>query len=309
MKDNILFLETIADEAMKLVVDNNKVNYYFLDANYDKSQIDGIITRGTARVNAELIGQYPSLKCIAKVGVGVDNVDVKFATSKGIQVLNTPGINASTMAEHTLALILMLQRNMYNTISKTKEDDWNSRKNYVGDEISGKVLGIIGMGDIGKKVANLASAFGMKIIYWNRSDQKVPFDLVSLEELSQKADIISVHLPLTQETEGILDSKFFVNVKKGALLVNTARGKIVDDAALLDALDHGNLSGYAADVLSKEPPPENHPLMTHPKTLITPHIGSLTKSTYDHMCYLSLSNLLAIVSNEVVDKKFLYNQV
>jgi len=126
MKHKILFVETIADEAMKLVVDNNEVDYYFIDDDYDKSQIDGMITRGTARVNADFIGQFPALKGIAKVGVGVDNVDVQYATEKGIQVLNTPGINASTMAEHTLALILMLQRNLYKTISLTKKDDWNS---------------------------------------------------------------------------------------------------------------------------------------------------------------------------------------
>jgi len=149
----------------------------------------------------------------------------------------------------------------------------------------------------------------MKIVYWNRSKKNLPYDFIELNELAEKADIVSVHLPLNSETERILGVSFFANLRNGSLLVNTARGKILDDVALIDALNNGTLSGYAADVLSVEPPPANHELLTHQKTLITPHIGSLTKSTYDEMCTLSLSNLLAIVRNNPVDKLYLFNTI
>jgi D-3-phosphoglycerate dehydrogenase len=309
MKYNVLLLETIAPQAMAILENDKDINVYFPDNDFDKSTIHGVMTRGKGRVKEPLISTLPGLKGIARIGVGVDNVDVEMATSKGIQVLNTPGENASTMAEHTLALILMLQRKLFDSAVFTKKDDWESRVNYSGDEIGGKVLGIIGMGDIGEKVANLATAFGMKVIYWNRSIKLVPFPKVELSELAQSADIVSVHLPLTKDTDGILDRAFIENLKPGGLLVNTARGQILDEQALIEAVNEGRIGGFAADVLSEEPPVQGHPLMSHPRTIITPHIGSLTKATYDRMCVISVQNLIGVIKSTPVSSKYLYNDI
>lgn len=309
MKYNILLLETLAPKAMAILDEDEEVNVYFPEDEFENESIHGVMTRGKGRVNDTLIKRLPALKGIARIGVGVDNVDVDLATSKGIQVLNTPGENAATMAEHTLALILMLQRKLYDSVSSSKEGNWESRVHYDGDEIGGKVLGIIGMGDIGEKVADLATAFGMKVIYWNRSIKDVPFEKVDFMAVAERSDIVSVHLPLTENTRGVLDRSFLEQMKAGALLVNTARGQILDEEALIELLIAGRIGGFAADVLSEEPPASGHPLMAHSRTLITPHIGSLTRSTYSRMCARSVQNLIGILKGSAVKDKYLFNKV
>jgi D-3-phosphoglycerate dehydrogenase len=309
MKYNVLLLETIAPEAMSILEKDEAINVYFPQDDFENEHIHGVMTRGKGRVKEPLINSLSGLKGIARIGVGVDNVDVELATEKGIQVLNTPGENANTMAEHTLALILMLQRKLFASAASSKEENWESRVDYDGDEVGGKVLGIIGMGDIGEKVGHLASAFGMKVIYWNRSEKDVPFDKMELKDVAEQSDIISIHLPLTEATNGILDRDFLTQMKKGALLVNTARGQILDEEALIELLEEGSIGGFAADVLSEEPPERGHPLMSHSRTIITPHIGSLTKATYDRMCVLSVQNLIGILKGSPVKDKYLYNKV
>lgn len=173
MRKNVLLLETIAAEALAIL--QEKVNVF---TGYDeasvkdvlnKEEIHAIITRGKGLINEPLIAACPHLQVVARCGVGLDNVDVAAATARKIMVINAPGSNAATIAEHTLTLMLMLMRNMYTSVSEVKQDNWNWRNQYTGDELNGKTLGILGMGNIGKRVARLGEAFGMEVQYWGKS--------------------------------------------------------------------------------------------------------------------------------------------
>jgi D-3-phosphoglycerate dehydrogenase len=271
-------------------------------------KIDAVITRGKGQVNKELMEACPHLQVAARCGVGLDNVDVKEATLRGIKVINAPGSNAATIAEHTLALMLMLMRNMVQSTTKVKEGEWSWRSNYQGDELSGKTLGILGLGNIGKRVARLAEAFGMKVIVWSRSGNSSSYESLSLEEVLLRSDVLSLHLPLTEETRSLLRKERLSLMKPAALLINTARGGIIDHGALLSALNNNQLAGFAADVLAEEPPAENDPLVLHPNTLITPHVGSLTATTYRNMCLYTVQNVLAILSGEEAGPQCIFNR-
>ncbi|MCL4106693.1 UNVERIFIED_CONTAM: hypothetical protein GTU68_048137 [Idotea baltica] len=271
--------------------------------------IDGVITRGKGQVNEKFLSSLPNLKAVARCGVGLDNVDVATATKNNIQVLNTPGENSSTIAEHTMSLMLMLFRNLYSSINDTKSGNWESRKNFKGDEIRGKTLGLLGMGNIGKQVAKMAELFGMKVIYANLDKVDVPYTFLSIDELLDQSDVISIHLPLTKSTTKMVDADFLSKMKIGSFIINTARGGIIDEEAMVQALNNSHIAGYAADVLSVEPPAEDHPLLLHPNSLITAHVGSLTKLTYENMCVLSVENILGLLRGASVDDKYRFNKV
>lgn len=278
---DITLFEGFTEQTKKNVVSENNIHV--------------IITRGKGQVNTALLDECPHLRIIARCGVGLDNIDLKEATIRGIKVINAPNSNASTIAEHTIALLLLLQRNLYSSISITKEGNWNARNKYQGDEVNGKTLGILGLGNIGKKVAAIATVLGMKVIYWSAKKENVPYPFVPFEDLLKQSNCISIHLPLTPKTKNLLDCFTFEKMEKKPLLINTARGKIIDQQALFQALDTELISGFATDVLATEPPGKNDPLVAHPKALITPHIGSLTATTYRQMCLQTVRNVLAIL--------------
>ncbi|MCS5490237.1 2-hydroxyacid dehydrogenase [Algoriphagus limi] len=314
MKQKILLLETLAEEAMEILLADNSYevilafNEEVLQAAIEEGNIQAIITRGKGQVRANLMDQIPSLQLIARAGVGLDNIDVDEASKRKIKVVNAPNSNANTIAEHTISLILNLQRNMYTAFSMVKEGRWKDRGNYVGDEVHGKTLGILGMGNIGKKVAKIAEALGMKVCYWSAFKEDVPYPMLSLQEVLNNSDIISLHLPLTSETENMINSEALAQMKKGALLINTARGKIIDQKALNEALESGKLGGFAADVLAVEPPEADEPLIKHPNTLITAHVGSLTKTTYTQMCTMTVENTLAILNGKEASPNCIFNR-
>ncbi len=313
MGHTILLLETIADEAMQILEASNHLT---IITGFDEStlqqairshQIDAIITRGKGQVRLPLMNQLPSLKIIARCGVGLDNIDVTEATKRGIKVVNAPNSNADTIAEHTISLLLILQRNLYNAITMVKEDRWQERASYTGDEIHGKTLGILGMGNIGKKVAHIADAMGMTVIYWSAQKEDVPYAFESFETVLKTADCISLHLPLTKETEKLIDNKALSLFKPSALLINTARGGIIDQKALTTALTENKIAGFAADVLATEPPELNDTITKHPNTYITPHVGSLTSTTYTKMCTMTVENTLAILNNKTPSENCIFN--
>lgn len=312
MKKNVLLLETIADEAFELLQENSHVFPVYENLSQEEilknQKIHAVITRGKGQVNVSLLEAAPDLEVIARCGVGLDNVDVKEATQRKIKVINAPGANAATIAEHTLSLMLMLIRNMYVSTSKVKEGDWNWRNQYQGDELSGKKLGVLGMGNIGKRVAKLGDAFGMEVIYWNRSQSLSEYTKVNLEEVLHEANIITLHVPLKEDTEGLIGEKEFNMMKPGVLLINTARGGLINQKALLNALNDGKLGGFGADVLAEEPPIADDPLLSHPKTLITAHIGSLTATTYKNMCLSTVKNVLAVLSDNEPDHQSIFNR-
>lgn len=313
MPKNILLLETIAEEAMELLESAEDMNILTgfdaasLETHLSESEIHAIITRGKGQVRSSLIASLPKLEVISRCGVGLDNIDVSAATGRGIKVVNAPNSNANTIAEHTISLLLVLQRNLYNAITMVKEDRWHDRGGYVGDELHGKTLGILGMGNIGKKVAKIADALGMEVIYWSSKQEEVPYSFRDLDEVLKTSDCISLHLPLTKETENLIDAQALSKMKPSALIINTARGKIIDQTALTEALYANRLGGFAADVLSEEPPKANDPLLKLPNTYITAHVGSLTKTTYDFMCMFTVQNTLAILRDETPASNCIYN--
>ncbi len=314
MSKNILLLETVADEAMILLekADDITIHTGFdeitLEKHISETRIDAIITRGKGQVRAALMDQLPDLKVISRCGVGLDNIDVSEATKRGIKVVNAPNSNADTIAEHTIAVLLMLQRNLYNAIRMTKESKWADRSNYVGDETHGKILGIIGMGNIGKKVANIATALGMKVVYWSAHEEAVPYPFLPFEEILSTSDIVSLHLPLTPKTENLIDKEAFKKMKPSALLINTARGGIIDQNALYNSLNQKTIAGFAADVLVEEPPKENDPLLLLDNVLVTAHVGSLTSTTYTKMCTMTVENTLAILRGERPMENCIFNR-
>ncbi|HUI31683.1 MAG TPA: phosphoglycerate dehydrogenase [Candidatus Acidoferrales bacterium] len=245
---------------------------------------DGLIVRSGTKVTADIISAANGLKVIGRAGAGVDNIDVPAATRKGIVVLNTPGGNTISTAEHTMALMMALARNIPQAFRDLQGGKWE-RKKYTGTELMSKTLGVIGLGKVGREVATRAKAFGMNIIGYDpllAADiaTKLGIELVSLDEIYRRSDFITVHTPLTEETRGILGDKAFSACKQGVRVINCARGGIIDEDALLKALESGKVAGAAFDVFVKEPPGD-HPLLKHPKVIATPHLGASTEEAQE----------------------------
>jgi phosphoglycerate dehydrogenase-like enzyme len=312
MKKNILLLESVSDQANLLL---HKHTHVLEAATPTTGQplaeahpIHGIITRGKGDVSAELLAKCPDLEVIARCGVGLDNVDVEAATQRGVKVVNAPGINADTVAEHALTLMLALQRQLFSTVQAVKANDWDARKTYSGDEIRGKTRGILGLGNIGKKVARLATAFGMSVIYWDaRKQDGVDYPFLPLEEVLQNADLISLHLPLVPETHQLLDEQSLAYLQPHAILINTSRGEVIDQQALIQALERKKIGGFGADVLAVEPPVLNDPLLQFDNVLVTPHSASLTARTYNEMCVLTVNNAIDLLQGKSIDHKYIFN--
>jgi D-3-phosphoglycerate dehydrogenase / 2-oxoglutarate reductase len=311
---NVLLLETIADDASEILKSAENIQIFTaygdepLARILSKNTIHAVITRGKGQVNKALMEACPQLQVAARCGVGLDNVDVKEATLRKIKVVNAPGANAATIAEHTLSLMLLLQRNLYQSINEVKAGNWDARNRFQGDELQGKTLGILGMGNIGKKVAKLADAFGMKVIYWSRAKVKNKFKYASFEDVLRKSDIVSLHLPYFPELHHLIDEQALAMMKPTALLINTARGTLIDQTILHKALENKTIAGFGADVLANEPPAPNDPLLTHPKALITAHVGSLTATTYTKMCVSTVQNVLAILAGKEPQIESVFNR-
>ncbi|MGO4918663.1 2-hydroxyacid dehydrogenase [Maribacter spongiicola] len=314
MSKNILLLETVADDAMRMLEEASDMNILTgydeasLQSQIQNNKIDAIITRGIGQVRDLLMEQLSDLKVISRCGVGLDNIDVSSATKRGIKVVNAPNSNTDTIAEHTIALLLMLQRNLYNAVTMVKENRWADRGTYIGDETHGKTLGIIGMGNIGKKVAKIATALGINVVYWSSKKEDVPYTFMEFDQLLNASDSISLHLPLTPKTENLINASAFSKMKSSALLINTARGGIIDQKELFKALQSNKIAGFAADVLSHEPPVENDPFLQLENVLITAHLGSLTKTTYTKMCTMTVENTLAILRGEAPMANCIFNK-
>ena len=312
LKKNILLLESVSDEAMTLLEENTCV--FSSTSPHTGSEIahshpiHAIITRGKGDVSEVLIRACPDLQIIARCGVGLDNVDVNFATTQGVKVINAPGSNADTVAEHTLGLMLMLQRSLYNAVQAVKKGNWNFRTSYQGDELRGKTLGILGFGDIGSRVAKLAEAFGMKIIFWSKTAKENPYFRLPLPQVLKRSDIVSIHLPLTTETKHLINAGKLELMKSHALLINTARGAIIEKEALIEALKNRQIGGFAADVLEIQPPGHDDPLLSMPNVLITPHAASLTATTYNEMCTLTVQNTLDLLNGKPINEKYIFNR-
>jgi D-3-phosphoglycerate dehydrogenase len=240
---------------------------------------DALVVRSATKVNAALIAQAPKLRVIARAGTGIDNVDLDAASARGILVMNAPGGNSVSVAEHALALMLSLARSVPAADGSMKRGVWDKKK-LTGAELRGKKLGLIGLGRIGQEVAARARAFGMEIVAHDPfiSEQvanSLGIDLLGLDAMCATADYVSLHIPATTETRHLFDKTRLARCKKGLRIVNTARGELIDEAALADAIESGHIGGAALDVFEKEPPVDWR-LAQLPQVVATPHIAAST---------------------------------
>ena len=262
-------------------------------------EADGYIA-GLDQINASVIEAADRLQVIARYGVGVDRVDVEAATQKGIVVANTPGANSVAVAELAIALMLALGRGICRADQATRSGQW---PRYSGVGLRGKTVGLVGFGAIGREVASRLNAFGCRVVV---ADPCVGTDcadtygvqLVPMEELLALSDFVSLHASLNPSTSGMVDRPFLEKLKRGAFIVNTARGELIDEEALQEALEGGHLAGAALDCFSKEPPPADHPLLRLPQVIVTPHTGSHTDEAANAMGRMSLKACLAVLMGE-----------
>ncbi len=245
---------------------------------------DALVVRSATKVTAEVLAAAGRLKVIGRAGTGVDNIDVPAATRRGILVMNTPGGNTVSAAEHTISLLLALARNIPQAHMSMTRGEWE-RKKFVGTEVFEKTVGVIGLGKIGREVAMRCQGLGMKVLGYDPvlsidATQKLGIEPVPLEEVFRRSDFISVHTPLSPETRGLLNAKTLARCKTGVRIINCARGGIVDEAALLDALESGQVGGAALDVFEQEPAGVS-PLVSHPRVVVTPHLGASTEEAQE----------------------------
>jgi D-3-phosphoglycerate dehydrogenase len=237
---------------------------------------DGMVVRSRTKVRQPLIDQCPNLKVIVRGGVGLDTIDAEYARSKGITVMNTPKASSASVAELAIGYMFALARSIYKATSTMKAEKWD-KKSFEGDEIGGKTLGLIGIGNIGKEVAKRAAALGMTVLAYDPYVKTAEgVQLVSLDELLAQADYISLHLPKTKDSAGMIGKAQFDKMKTGVRIVNCARGGIVDEAALYEALTNGKVAGAALDVFAEEPPTD-WKLLKLDNVIGSPHIGAATK--------------------------------
>jgi D-3-phosphoglycerate dehydrogenase len=242
---------------------------------------EGLVIRSGTQVTAEVIAAAEKLKVIGRAGIGVDNVDVPAATARGIVVMNTPSGNNITTAEHAIALLVSLARHIPQATTSMKAGKWEKSR-FTGMELYNRTFAVIGLGNIGRIVAERAKGLGMKVIAYDpflseASKAAAEVELVSFDEMLTRADAISVHVPRTPETMGLLNDAAFAKVRSGVLIINAARGGIVEEAALLRALNDGRVGGGAMDVFEKEPPSADDPLVLHDRVICTPHLGASTE--------------------------------
>lgn len=251
------------------------------------------------QVTPELIARCPRLKVVSSTGAGYDTIDVEACTQAGILVVNQAGGNANSVAEHTFALMLAVIRRVVESDNLLKTATGLVREDLMGRELSGKVLGLVGIGHIGTRVARIADAFGMQVLAYDpyvdaaeiRARGAKP---VSLEELIASSDVVSLHCPRNKETLGMFGSKAFGNMKRGALFISTARGGIHDESALYTALEAGHLGGAGLDVWTVEPPPHDHPLLSLPNVVSTYHTAGVTHEGRRNIAAISASQILDI---------------
>ncbi|HEX9943344.1 MAG TPA: phosphoglycerate dehydrogenase [Thermoanaerobaculia bacterium] len=262
---------------------------------------DALVVRSSTQATADLLQAGKRLKVVGRAGIGVDNVDVAAATELGILVVNAPTANLMSATEHTFALLLSLARRVPEADASTKAGEWNRK--LTGVELQGKTLGIIGFGRIGQRVADRSRGFEMKIAAYDpfldaAAARRMEVELLSLDELLARADVVTLHVPLTEQTRNLLNRENLAKMKKGALLVNCARGGVIDEEALLEALESGHLGGAALDVFAEEPPKDLR-LVRHRKVVATPHLGAQTREAQERISLETAQMVLAALSGSL----------
>src|SRR5712692_8382746 len=289
----VLVTDTLADSGLQILRAATDVDLDYRPGLKGKDLLqavresDALITRSGTAVTSELVNAGKRLRIIGRAGVGLDNVDVEACTARGILVINAPTANILSATEHTMAMLLALCRNIPEAHASVKRGEW-VRSKFMGIELNGKVLGIIGLGRIGTRVTTRARSFGMRVVAYDpyiapAVGEKVAAEMVSLGELLAQADVITVHTPLTDETRGMLGAAEIAKMKDGVIVLNIARGGIYEEGALTAALQSGKIGGAAIDVYEQEPPPKDHPLLRLNNVILSPHIGANTIEAQDRV--------------------------
>ncbi len=268
-------------------------------------EADAALTLVTDPVGPDLLGDAPRLRVVANMAVGYDNVDAEAAAAAGVWATNTPGVLHETTADLAFALLLAAARNLVLSDRDTRDGGWVtwSPTAFLGHDPFGATLGIVGLGEIGRAVARRAAGFGMTVLAATRTprpevERELGVERVSLPELLSRSDFVSLHVPYGPETEGLMGAAEFAAMKETAILVNTSRGGVVDQDALVEALRVGAIGGAALDVTVPEPLPLDHPLYGFPNVTITPHIGSASHATRARMAEMAARNIIAVLAGE-----------
>ncbi|HEV2678232.1 MAG TPA: hydroxyacid dehydrogenase [Aliidongia sp.] len=281
-----------------------------LAATAARSRLDAILMRNNPPIGRRVFAAAPDLRVIAKHGVGYDSLDVAAATAAGVPVLLATGANAYSVAEHTIALILALGRDLVRLDGRMKAGHWD-KWHYSGREIRGRRLGLVGFGAIARQVAVLARALGLEVQAYSRRtetiDPALARPVATLDELYATSDIVSLHCPLGPDTRAMIDAASLARMKSGALLINTARGGLIDEAAVTAALHAGTLAGAALETFAAEPPDPANPLFSAPNLIVTPHIGAHTGSAEDAMGLMAAENIIQVLSGGTPDPANLVN--
>jgi len=271
----------------------------------EAADCEGLLTMLTDRVDGALLDACPRLRVVSNFAVGYDNIDVAAATERGVLVGNTPGVLTETTADLAFALLLATARRLVEGVEFIQQGQWRTwgPLDLLGGEVHHATLGILGMGRIGREMAKRARGFDMQILYHNRRrDEAAEADLgvryVEKAELLQQSDFVSVHVPLSAETRHYLKAEDFAHMKPTAILINTSRGPVVDQAALYEAVRSGQIGGAGLDVTDPEPMLVNDPLLSLPQVIIVPHVGSATRTTRGKMAEISARNLAAALKGE-----------
>ncbi len=305
----ILVCDPISDEGLELLYNTPGLK---IEKRYNSTEEElmeivpeyhAILVRSQTKITAPIIEKATSLQVIGRAGVGVDNIDVDAATLKGIVVVNAPDGNTIAATEHTLAMMLALVRSIPQANNKLLNKVWD-RKSFMGIELRNKVLGVIGLGKIGTEVAKRAQAFEMKIIGYdpyvtNERAKALNIELVDLETLFRKSDLITIHVPKTQETNNLINAENIAKMKTGVRIINCARGGIINEQALYNAIQEGKVAGAALDVFEKEPETES-PLFTLPQVVATPHLGASTEEAQVTVAQEVAEEIVRVLNGEPV---------
>ncbi|GIP58160.1 phosphoglycerate dehydrogenase [Paenibacillus sp. FSL W8-0186] len=262
---------------------------------------DALLVRSQTKVTEKIMEAGTNLKVIGRAGVGVDNINLDAATKRGIIVINAPDGNTITTCEHAFAMMMALARHIPQAYAKTIQGTWDRK--FLGVELRNKKLGVLGMGRIGSEVAKRAKAFGMDILGYDpfmteERAEKLGVKLATVDEIVRNADFITVHTPLTPETKHMISRPQFDVMKKGMRIINCARGGVVDEQALVEAIDQGIVAGAAFDVFEQEPPAADHPFLNNPKIIVTPHLGASTVEAQENVAIDVSEQVLHILRNE-----------
>jgi glyoxylate reductase len=330
VRQKVFVTRTIPEEGLQRIKDAFDVTVWSEEMPPTKKRIieeakscEGLVTLLSDSIDDEVLESLPDLKVVAQYAVGYDNIDIEMATSRKIMVTNTPGVLTEATADLTWALILAAARRIVEADKYIREGEWIvawGPKLLLGVDVFNATLGIIGMGRIGSAVARRAAGFSMKVMYYSRSENDqtrsveklVGAKRAEMETLLRESDIISIHVPLTEETTGLIGSKELTMMKKGSVLVNTSRGAVVDEDALYEALKIGSIRAAGLDVFREEPTAQNNPLLSLPNVVVAPHIGSASISARVRMAQMCADNLIAGLGGErppnIVNPEVLENE-